>query len=171
MRSPLQQQAASASGQSLGHRLGLLPERLSHPRRLDHFRLHVVAQDPPTHLQCVGHVQCQLEPPVRQVAELLARVPEALADVPRELLREDHLHSDEVAADDAERTGQVLLGVEARGQREPEAQDVQAANAFHREDANRAPQVTVADEVELKGFVRWRAKTSPSRFAAWRISG
>src|SRR2546425_3178353 len=76
-------------------RLGLLPERLSHPRRLDHFRLHVVAQDPPTHLQCVGHVQCQLEPPVRQVAELLARVPEALADVPRELLREDHLHSDE----------------------------------------------------------------------------
>jgi hypothetical protein len=66
-------------------------------------------------------VQCQLELPVGQVAKLLARVPEALADVPRELLGEDDLHSDEVAADDTERSGQVLLGVEARGQREPAA--------------------------------------------------
>src|SRR5436309_15601330 len=93
-------------------------------------------------------MQGQLEPPVRQVAELLARVPEALADVPRELRGEDNLHGDEIAADDAERTGQVLLGVEARWQREPAAQDVQAANAFHGEDANGAPKVAVADEIE-----------------------
>src|SRR5439155_12541805 len=110
--------------------------------------LLAVAENPATHLQCVGHVQRQLDTSVGQVAELLARVPEALTDVPRELLGENDLHGDEVAADDAERTGQVLPRVEAGGQGEPAAEDVQAANAFHREDANGAPQVAVADEVQ-----------------------
>src|SRR2546428_982666 len=89
-----------------------------------------------------------LEAPVGQVPELLARVPEALTDVPCELLREDNLHDDEVAADDAEGASQILLRVEARRQSEPAAQNVQAANAFHREDANGAPQVAVTDEVQ-----------------------
>jgi len=44
-------------------------------------------------------MQGQLETPVRQVAEFLARVPEALANVPRELRGEDNLHGDEIAAD------------------------------------------------------------------------
>src|SRR5438876_6481442 len=151
----------SLRSQAIGQRLRLLPQRLPHPRRLDHLRLHAIAENPPPHLERIGHMKGQLETPVRQVAELLARVPEALADVPRELLGEDNLHGDEIAVDDAKRTGQVFLGVEAHGQREPAAQHVQAANAFHREDANGAPQVAVADEVEPSIEIRrWYGSTS-----------
>jgi hypothetical protein len=58
-----------------GELLRLHPQRLPQPLRGCHLRLYPIPTNPPPDLQRIGHGQRHSHPPVRQVAQLLRRVP------------------------------------------------------------------------------------------------
>ena len=115
---------------------------------MKHFGLRAPTQDPPAHLLGVGNLEGQLEAAVGQVAQLLSRMPQALADVGRDALRKRHANGHQGAADDAPRRLQILVGIEVGGLLEALGGHARLADALEGEDAHGLAQPAVREQVE-----------------------